>query len=343
MIYQDVIILIPSYEPEETIIDLTKQLHEEGYPILVVNDGSKKAYDPIFDEIKKYGEVIAYEKNKGKGFALKTGIDYIRKALPNVNYVITADGDGQHSIKDIKKVYNKLSETNELVFGVRHFDKDVPFKSRFGNSFSKFTRSLTTKEYIPDDQCGLRGFSRKYFRKLLKISGQKYDYEMNVLMLFQLRHYPINYLDIETIYLNQNKSSHFSPFKDTARIQVSIFSHSIISLVALLMMIASFIIIFNFAPIHPLLNFVVSELIGFQFLFALMTVIYPTYHTAYRLRKELFYFVVRLLIGFGIFALLGYAIHFDFIASAIISYFISETLNVSVSYLVTKHLYHTHN
>ncbi|MFA6675456.1 MAG: glycosyltransferase [Bacilli bacterium] len=343
MLHEDVIILIPSYEPEENIVFLTKQLSEEGYPLLVVNDGSSKIYDPIFDKVKNYAEVISYDKNKGKGYALKNGINHIRKNYPNVNYVITADGDGQHSIKDIEKVYNKLTETNELVFGVRHFDRDVPFKSRFGNSFSKFTRSLTTKEYIPDDQCGLRGFSRKYFRKLLKISGQKYDYEMNVLMLFQLRHYPINYLDIETIYLNQNKSSHFAPFKDTARIQASIFSHSIISLVALLMMIASFIILFNFTPLHPLLNFVISELIGFQFLFALMTVIYPTYHIAYRLRKELFYFAVRLLIGFGIFSLLGYAFHLDLIASAIISYFISETLNVSVSYLVTKHVYHTHN
>lgn len=343
MLHEDVIILIPSYEPEETIIFLTAQLNKEGYPLLVINDGSPKSYDSIFDRVKKYAKVISYDKNKGKGYALKNGISYIRKNYPNVNYVITADGDGQHSIKDIEKVYDKLIKTNELVFGVRHFDQDVPFRSRFGNSFSKFTRSLTTKEYIPDDQCGLRGFSRKYFRKLLKISGQKYDYEMNVLMLFQLRHYPINYLNIETIYLDQNKSSHFAPFKDTARIQVSIFSHSIISLVALLMMIASFIILLNFTPIHPLLNFVISELIGFQFLFALMTVIYPTYHTAYRLRKELFYFVIRLLIGFGIFSLLGYVFHFDFIASAIISYFISETLNVSISYLLTKHIYHTHN
>ncbi|MCB9498026.1 MAG: glycosyltransferase [Erysipelotrichaceae bacterium] len=343
MIHEDVIILIPSYEPEENIIFLTKQLSEEGYPLLVINDGSSRNYDAIFDEVEKYAKVISYDKNKGKGYALKYGINHIRKNCPNVNYVITADGDGQHSIKDIGKVYHKLTETNELVFGVRHFDRDVPFRSRFGNSFSKFTRSLTTKEYIPDDQCGLRGFSRKYFRKLLKINGQKYDYEMNVLMLFQLRHYPINYLDIETIYLDQNKASHFAPFKDTARIQASIFSHSIISLVALLMMIASFIILFNFTPIHPLLNFVISELIGFQFLFALMTVIYPTYHTAYRLRKELFYFAIRLLIGFGIFSLFGYAFHFDFIASAIISYFLSETLNVSVSYLVTKHIYHTHN
>ncbi|HNX16325.1 MAG TPA: glycosyltransferase family 2 protein [Bacilli bacterium] len=343
MAYTDVIVLIPSYEPDQEIINLVKELKNIGYPTIVVNDGSNNSFDSIFEFLKENSIVIGYDENKGKGAALKYGIEHIRNNEPNINYIITADGDGQHSCNDIDRVYQELKKTNDLVFGVRHFGKNVPFRSRFGNSFSKITRSLTTKEYIPDDQCGLRGFSRKYFGKMLEISGQKYEYEMNVLMLFQLRHYPIKYLKIETIYLNDNKSSHFSPFLDTFRIQCTIFSHSIISLTSLLLMVASFVLISSLTPLHPLLNFVISEFVGFQLLFAFVTVIYPTYKNGYRLLKELIFFFARLLFGFGVFSLLIIAFHFDDIGSAIIAFLLGESLNVIISYQITKYLKRTHN
>lgn len=341
--FNDVIVLIPSYEPEETLITLVKELSNKGYPTLVVNDGSKESFNTVFDDAKQYANVIGYSKNKGKGGALKYGIKYIRDNCPDVHYIITADSDGQHSVKDIGRVYEELKETNELVFGVRHFDKNVPFKSRFGNSFSKVTRSLSTKEYIPDDQCGLRGFPRKYFKKLLTIKGNKYDYEMNVLMLFQLRHYPTRYLEIQTIYLNNNKSSHFSPLRDTFRIQCTIFFNSLVSLFSLLLTVACYVILDIFTKLPKIVDLILGEVVGFQFFFIFLTAIYPTFHMVFRLRKELFYFAIRFLIALGAFALLGYVCHFNFIASAVIAILFSEVFNVILSRVITKHLYHTHN
>jgi dolichol-phosphate mannosyltransferase len=210
---KDAVILIPSYEPDDLLVNVVNELINEDFPILVVNDGSGKEFDHVFNQIKDKVKYLEFSKNKGKGAAMKYGYSKLLELYPKAKYVITADGDGQHGLKDIIRVYEKLVETNQLVFGVRHFGKDVPFRSRFGNDFSKTTRSLLTKQYIQDDQCGLRGFPVRYLDELLKITGNRYEYEMNQMVVFQLMQAPIYTLEIETIYLDNNSRSHFAPFR----------------------------------------------------------------------------------------------------------------------------------
>ena len=236
---KDAVILIPSYEPDDLLINVVNELVQEDFPILVVNDGSGKEFDRVFDIIKDKVKYLSYEKNKGKGAAMKYGYKELLKLYPDAKYVITADGDGQHGTKDIIRVYDKLVQTDQLVFGVRHFGRDVPFRSRFGNDFSKTTRSLLTKQYIQDDQCGLRGFPIRYLPDLIKIKGNRYEYEMNQMVAFQLMQAPLYTLEIETIYLDHNSRSHFKPFRDTFRIQTIIFLHAIPAIIcnALLMVL----------------------------------------------------------------------------------------------------------
>lgn len=335
--FEDVAILIPSYEPDEAITGLTDELISEGFNCLIVNDGSKNDYDQIFNSINKKVVILKYNKNKGKGYALKYGIKNVLSYFPECKYIITADGDGQHKVSDIKLVYNKLKETNDLVFGVREFTNDVPFRSRFGNNFSKFTRSLTTKEYILDDQCGLRGFPIRYLRVLGKIKGNRYEYEMNQIMLFQHKHYKINYLKIETVYLNDNSSSHFHPFRDMFRIQCIIFHHSIMSLIALIATITIFELLIHFTNLNHILNFFIAEWAGFTLLFALLSARYATFHTWYRLKKEFLFFLIRLILSLGIFT--GCYFLFGKNNSSIygpIIMFLVEFANVLFSYLIMK-------
>ena len=182
---KDAVILIPSYEPDDLLVNVVKELRDNDFPILVVNDGSGPEFDRVFEQVLDQVKYLKFDKNKGKGAAMKYGYANLLKLYPDAKYVITADGDGQHSLKDIIRVYEKLVETNELVFGVRHFGREVPFRSRFGNDFSKTTRSLLTKQYIQDDQCGLRGFPIRYLPDLVKIAGNRYEYEMNQMVVFQ--------------------------------------------------------------------------------------------------------------------------------------------------------------
>ena len=90
-------IVIPAYEPDERLLVLLKQLHN-SYTVIVVDDGSGAAYQPIFDKVRELlaqtgGTVLVHERNHGKGRALKTAFAYVLKQYPNAVGVVTAAPD----------------------------------------------------------------------------------------------------------------------------------------------------------------------------------------------------------------------------------------------------------
>lgn len=333
---RDAVVLIPSYEPDELLINVVRDLIKEDFPILVVNDGSGKEFDYIFDQIKDEVKYLSFDKNRGKGAAMKYGYKMMNDLYPDAKFVITADGDGQHGLKDIIRVYEKLVETNQLVFGVRHFGKDVPFRSRFGNDFSKTTRSLLTKQYIQDDQCGLRGFPVRYLPDLIKIKGNRYEYEMNQMVVFQLMQAPIYTLEIETIYLDNNSRSHFSPFRDTFRIQTIIFMHAIPAIICYAILMALMMIAFKhqMAPIIAVTY--VCYTASFLLYFLLLNIIYPTKSFFRRLFKELFFVALRMETCHLFLELTYGLLHWNFYAMVPIFVLVSASLNILFSWLLRK-------
>ena len=142
----DKIILIPSYEPDEKLINLVKKIK---YDTIVVNDGSDRSYDKIFDEVRKYAKVISYDINRGKGYALKTGFKYIKEKYKDNYIVVTMDSDGQHSINDIDKLCKYVeSHKDTLVLGKRLRGVNTPLRSYLGNSITRFVYKLITKKDI---------------------------------------------------------------------------------------------------------------------------------------------------------------------------------------------------
>lgn len=298
------VILIPSYEPDELLLNTVNELTEADFPIMIVNDGSGREFDHVFESVKDKVVYFSYEKNMGKGYAMKYGYKRLLESYPDAKYVITADGDGQHTTKDIIRVYEEMERTNELVFGVREFDKDVPARSKAGNNFSKATRSLVTKTYIQDDQCGLRGFPIRYLDELIRIHGNRYEYEMNQITLFQMKQYPLIPIVIETVYLDSNSRSHFSPFKDTMRIQSKIVIHGLLAMACCILNIAlaSVFIKSNIFPIGYPFNIITPIFIAdtgvFGLYFILSNIIYPSKRFFRRLWKELLFLVIRTSIHF---------------------------------------------
>lgn len=215
----DTIVLIPAYQPDEKLIATVKALSEHQMTVLVVDDGSSNEYDRIFIEAGKYARVVRYLVNRGKGFAIKQGIRCIRKCFPNAKYLITADADGQHATADILRLVHRLhTSTDRFVIGSRQFVGNVPFRSRFGNSVTRKVYSLVSGVNVRDTQTGLRGFDSSLFDWLIKIPGERYEYEMNMLMTAARDGIMINEMTIETIYEHDNNSSHFDPIKDSVKI-----------------------------------------------------------------------------------------------------------------------------
>lgn len=216
----EVAIIIPAYKPDEKCRAVIEELIASNFPrIIVVDDGGEEEFAPFFTNLKLLPEVtvLHHAKNQGKGRALKTAFHYILNERWPIDGVITIDADGQHLLSDMIKVVERMKQNPEaVVLGARDFaQKDVPFRSRFGNRFTRLLFRLSTGTILTDTQTGLRGLPVKHLPLFLSLKGERFEYEMNVLGSLKAHHIPIEEVEIETVYLEENKSSHFHPLRDS--------------------------------------------------------------------------------------------------------------------------------
>lgn len=215
-------VLIPAYQPDARLPRLILELHraDPSTKIVVVDDGSGQKFSDIFEASATAGaHVISYEHNRGKGYALREGFTWIRDvAGDSPECVVTADADGQHTLNDIFRVGRTCTDTGKSVLGVREFVGHVPARSRIGNTATSALFWLATGWKLKDTQTGLRAFPVALLPALLKVQGDRYEYELRVLLhLAKFRH-PVTQIPIETIYEAGNPTSHFRPLQDSARI-----------------------------------------------------------------------------------------------------------------------------
>ena len=220
---EQAVILIPSLEPDQRLPAYIQKLKEGGFAhIVVIDDGSGEAYRPIFDEVDAVENtvVLRHEVNRGKGVALKTGYTYIIEHLQDITGVITADADGQHTVKDCLRMAEQLeSGKRALYLGSRDFNlENIPPKSRSGNKITSTVFKLLYGQYLPDTQTGLRAFRKEELPFMAEVEGERYEYEMKVLIACSRAKIPMIPITIETIYENANEGTHFHPVRDSWRI-----------------------------------------------------------------------------------------------------------------------------
>lgn len=222
MDYADIAVLIPAYKPDERLVDLTKALMADNFRVVIVDDGSGDAHSPFFEASAASGaKVMRHEGNRGKGAALRTGLKVICED-PDIA-VITADSDGQHSPEDIRHIADKLIEApDSLVLGTR--DKSaMPARSRAGNTITAFLFGALTGLWVEDTQTGLRGLPASAIKGFTMMEGDRYEYEMNMLLYVRHMRIPVVTVPIKTIYFDNNRGSHFHTLKDGARIYALLF------------------------------------------------------------------------------------------------------------------------
>ena len=241
------IALIPAYEPDERIIEITDELIERGFDIVVVDDGSGRDCAELFEELSQKATVLTHGSNMGKGAALKTGLRFISKymaynesvltpsgsetILGRDAIIVTVDADGQHLPDDVLRVAEiAASRRDALVLGSRALKNDVPARSRFGNTVTRHVYSAATGVHIHDTQTGLRAFHRSMIPRLLEIEGDRYEYEINMLMQLAAEGVPIIEERIETVYEDNNRGSHFRTVRDSVRVYKEILKFSASSL-----------------------------------------------------------------------------------------------------------------
>lgn len=268
----ELVIVIPAYEPNQLMLNLLKDLNEyfKDFSIVIVNDGSKTASE-TFMHARKYNNVtiLNHLVNKGKGAALKTAFKYIDSLEEKDKIIVTADADGQHRPEDILKVVNFYKQEGKgIVLGSRQFDGKVPLRSRFGNDATRFLYRLFNSKKLHDNQTGLRVFGSELIPFMLQVEGDRYEYEMNMLMEAAKKAIEINEVKIETVYINNNESSHFNPVRDFLKICKNIIKYAIPALITVLTDILIFTEVFfilKSTNIDVTLNVLISGFIGFFF------------------------------------------------------------------------------
>lgn len=241
----DITIVLPSLNPDDKMVNTVKGLLEYGFhDIIVVNDGSDGQHLEPFARVSEYSEctVLVHDRNYGKGHALKTAFRYCMEHRPESPGVITIDGDGQHHPKDIYACGQAmLEQKTKVVLGSRIFTgPEVPKKSRFGNQLTRNVFRLFCGIRITDTQTGLRAIPAAYLPSIASYRGERFEYETNMLLEMKTDGIPFIEVPIQTIYLEENASSHFHPVRDSIKIYGVILKFGLSSLVAALIDLGMF-------------------------------------------------------------------------------------------------------
>lgn len=224
----NVTIVLPSLNPDEKLNMVVEGLIANGFTdIVLVNDGSDSAHMEPFEKASAHKEVtlLTHEVNKGKGRALKTAFSYVLENRKDTAGVVTVDGDNQHTTHDIMACAKLMIEKKDkVVLGCRDFDRpDVPPKSKFGNKTTKNVFKLFCGMNISDTQTGLRAIPRQYLELLIEAKGERFEYETE--MFFVLKNAGVEWVEqtIDTVYIEENATTHFNPIVDSFKIYRTIF------------------------------------------------------------------------------------------------------------------------
>lgn len=243
-----VVIVIPSYEPDDRLVRLVDELRSRapGCEILVVDDGSGPRYARVFERAVSAGAIlIGTRVNQGKAHALRAGFAWTMQQRPGRG-VVCVDSDGQHRVHDVLRVAAVLGEHDAsgggdtvapdpmVVLGGRRFTGAVPARSRFGNAVGRLAFRFATGRSITDTQTGLRGYPPTALPWLLEVPGQRFAYELQILLDAAARGYVVEEIPVDTVYLDHNASSHFRPVVDSVRVLLPLLLYGASSFVSFL-------------------------------------------------------------------------------------------------------------
>lgn len=246
----DVTVIIPSLNPDEKLSRTVDDLIAVGFDdIILVNDGSLPECVRFFPSDRPECTLLTHEVNRGKGAAMKTAFRYVMAREKKPSGVITVDGDGQHRAQDVLRCAEEMCRTDSVTLGVRDFSRpEVPRRSRLGNRMTSLVFRLFCGLKISDTQTGLRALPIRCLPQLAEVSGDRYEYETNMLLQMKTLRIPYQEVPIETVYIDENQSSHFRPVRDSLRIYGLILKFISSSLISSVIDLGMFFLLSLFLP-----------------------------------------------------------------------------------------------
>ncbi len=187
--------------------------------IFVVNDGSTDTTAQLLATIPDI-RIIAYPHNRGKGYALRTGL--LAAAAAGFRYAITIDSDGQHYPEDIPAFIERIEAVpDRLLVGARNLmAENMPSKNTFANRFSNFWYKVETGHTLQDTQSGFRLYPLHKLGRMRTLC-RRYEFEVEILVRAAMRGVVVENIPIRVYYPpDGGRISHFRPFRDFTRISL---------------------------------------------------------------------------------------------------------------------------
>jgi glycosyltransferase involved in cell wall biosynthesis len=212
-------VIIPAYQPDGAVLArLVRELAARGFTdFLVIDDGSDAAHQPAFRALRALPgvELLRHAVNLGKGAALRTGFNAFLNRNPD-GIAVTVDADGQHAPDDVRALVEAASaHPGELILGRRTGNAAAPLRSRIGNALTRSVFHLISGAAIDDTQTGLRVWPRALLEASLRSTKSGYDFEMEALLWAIQNGLRWRQVDIQKLYFDDNRASHFDPVRDS--------------------------------------------------------------------------------------------------------------------------------
>ena len=221
---EKIAVVICVYNNSGTLRDVVcRALAQNCAEVVLVNDGCTDCdVEKLLKDLKI--TLLRHEKNRGKGEALKTALNYL-KTREEIRWMITLDADGQHFPEDIPAFLRVLAESPEedkILIGARDFSQPgrIPERSVKGRSFSNFWLKLETGRSTADAQSGFRCYP-VHLISLLRCIASRYDWETEILVRSVWAGLALRDVPVRVEYFTpETRVSHFHAFKDNLRISL---------------------------------------------------------------------------------------------------------------------------
>jgi glycosyltransferase involved in cell wall biosynthesis len=225
-------IIVPAFEEEdrlgESVREISRYIIESRLDaeLIIVDDGSKdgtfataESASAEFPDVRS--QVIRYEKNRGKGFAVKTGL-----LAAKADIALFTDADLSTPIDELPKLIGPIeNDEYDLTFGSRALDRSLigthqPWRREQGGRVMNLV--IKTMSGLPfyDTQCGFKAFNMTKFRPLLDLMTiDRFGFDVEFLFIanyhkLRMKEIPVRWNNVE--------GSKVSVVRDTRRMFIEL-------------------------------------------------------------------------------------------------------------------------
>lgn len=211
-------VLVPVYNHHQVLAQTLAHIHQEGLPVVLVDDGSAEETKIVMRQLAAQQpsiHLVTLAVNQGKGGAVKAGLR--EAAQLGYSHALQIDADGQHNSSDIPRFLAAAkNQPDTLIVGIPEYDASVPKGRLYGRYLTHLWVWINTLSFcIKDSMCGFRVYPLRSSCQLLKDEpmGNRMDFDTEFIVRWYWRHWPLEQLSTKVIY-PENGISHFLVWRD---------------------------------------------------------------------------------------------------------------------------------